>query len=336
MVNVCTWEKNKVERIVKSEGVYRCLLIITINRWPFAINQIIKFVKSKLIANEKLYICSGIKGIGMIEKVTEKFLAIDYIAIGGNILGAILVLVVGLWIIKILLKGLKAIMVKKQIDQSLQGFLMSLVGWGLRVFLFITVAGELGVETTSFAAVIAAVSLAVGMALQGSLSNFAGGALIMVFKPFRVGDYISAQGQEGTVKKIEIFTTILNTVDNKQIIIPNGGLSNGTIINYSREENRRVDLVFGVSYDADIKQVKEVLLNMANCHPLILRDPAPVIIVTKLNTSSIDFSLRSWVKNKDYWVVYHEIIEQGKDVLDKAGIEIPYPHVVEIQKIIKE
>lgn len=268
----------------------------------------------------------------MIEKITEKLLEIDYLAIMGKILGALIVLVIGLWIIKMLLKGLKAIMMKREIDVSLQGFLMSLVGWGLRVFLFITVAGELGLQTTSFAAVIAAASLAVGMALQGSLSNFAGGALIMIFKPFRVGDYISAQGQEGTVKKIEIFTTTLNTADNKQIIIPNGGLSNGTIVNYSKEQNRRVDLVFGVSYDANIKKVKEVLMDVINQHPLVLKHPKPEVVVVKLNTNSVDFAVRSWVKTENYWEVYSEVIERGKQALDKVGIEIPHPNIIEIQK----
>lgn len=268
----------------------------------------------------------------MIEKVTEKLLSIDYIGIAGKILGALLILVIGLWIIKMLLKGLKTIMTKRELDTSLQGFLMSLVGWGLRVFLFISVAGELGIETTSFAAVIAAASLAIGMALQGSLSNFAGGVLIMIFKPFRIGDFIDAQGQKGTVKKIEIFTTILNTVDNKQIILPNGALSNGVITNYSTEPIRRVDLVFSVSYDADIKQTKETLINIVNNHPLVLKDPAPVVLMAKLSDSSVDYEVRSWVNTPDYWAVHSDVLEKTKQALDNAGIEIPYPHTVEIHK----
>ncbi|MDO4763423.1 MAG: mechanosensitive ion channel [Flavobacteriaceae bacterium] len=270
----------------------------------------------------------------MIESILQKLSSVDYISIAGKILGALLVLFIGLWIIKMILKGLKVVLVKKQLDKSLQGFLMSLVGWGLRVFLFIAVAGELGIETTSFAAVIAAAGLAIGMALQGSLSNFAGGTLIMVFKPFRAGDFIDVQGQKGTVKKIEIFTTTLNTTDNKEIIIPNGILSNGIITNYSSETNRRVDLLIGVSYDANIKKTKEVLLNIVNNHPLILKDPAPAVMLLNLNESSVDYEIRSWVKNQDYWAVYSDVLEKTKEALDQAGIEIPYPHVIEIQKKI--
>lgn len=268
----------------------------------------------------------------MVESVLQKLSSIDYIGITGKILGALFILFVGLWIIKMILRGLKVVLEKKQLDKSLQSFLMSLVGWGLRVFLFISVAGELGIETTSFAAVIAAAGLAIGMALQGSLSNFAGGTLIMVFKPFRAGDFIDVQGQKGTVKKIEIFTTTLNTTDNKEIIIPNGVLSNGIIINYSSEANRRVDVSIGVSYDADIKKTKEVLTSVVNNHPLILKDPAPAVLLLNLNESSVDYEIRSWVKNQDYWTVYCDVLEKTKEALDQAGIEIPYPHVVEIQK----
>lgn len=264
----------------------------------------------------------------MVEKIIEKLLLIDYIGIAGRVLGALLLLVVGLWIINMLLRGLKVVMEKKQIDQSLQGFLTSLVRWGLRVFLFVAVAGELGIHTTSFAAVIAAAGLAIGMALQGSLSNFAGGTLIMIFKPFRVGDFIDAQGQKGVVKKIEIFTTTLNSVDNKQIIIPNGILSNGTIVNYSAEGIRRVDLTFGVSYDSDIKQTKEVLLGVVQNHPLVLKNPEPIVVMVKLNDSSVDYEVRPWVNVADYWTVYSDVMEKTKEALDKAGIEIPYPHVI--------
>lgn len=268
----------------------------------------------------------------MIEKITEKLLAIDYISVAGKLLSAVLILVVGLWIIKMLLKGLKMILVKRDLDKSLRGFLMSLVGWALKAFLFIAVAGELGIETTSFAAVIAAASLAIGMALQGSLSNFAGGVLIMIFKPFRAGDFIDAQGQKGVVKKIEIFTTTLNTVDNKEVIIPNGVLSNGIVTNYSSEENRRVDITFGVSYDADIKQTKEVLLGVLKGNNLVLKDPEPSVHLVKLNDSSVDYEVRAWVKGVDYWAVYFDIMERTKIALDDAGIEIPYPHTVEIHR----
>ncbi|MDO5608147.1 MAG: mechanosensitive ion channel [Capnocytophaga sp.] len=266
------------------------------------------------------------------ENILKELAAIDFIAIGTKVVGALLLLLIGLWIIKVVLRALKSVMKKRNLDESLQGFLASLIGWGLRIFLFITVAGQLGVETTSFAAIIAAAGLAVGLALQGSLSNFAGGALIMIFKPFKIGDYISAQGEQGTVKKIEIFTTTLNTVDNKEIILPNGALSNGNITNFSSEEKRRVDLTFGVSYDAGIKQTKEVLASVVNNHPLILKEPAPAIVMTELAESSVNYAVRSWVKSSDYWAVYSSVLEQTKEALDKANIEIPYPHSVEIQR----
>lgn len=251
---------------------------------------------------------------------------------GPKVVSALVILIVGLWIINILTKAVSKIMENRNLDASLRGFLSNLVGWALKIFLFITVIGQLGVETTSFAAVIAAAGLAIGMALQGSLSNFAGGALIMIFRPFKLGDYIEAQGVQGVVKNIEIFTTKINTVDNKEIILPNGALSNGNITNFSSEETRRVDLTFGVSYDADIKETRDVLSSVINSTPYTLKDPAPVVYVGELADSSVNFITRTWVKSADYWDAHFHIIENTKIALDKAGIEIPYPHAVEIQK----
>lgn len=265
-------------------------------------------------------------------KLLEKFKELDLISLGGKVLSALAILIIGLWIIKMLMKAVKKVMNRRGLDESLQGFLTSLISWALKIFLFVTVAGQLGVETTSFAAIIAAAGLAIGMALQGALANFAGGALIMIFRPFRVGDYIEAQGEQGVVKQIEIFTTKINTIDNKEVIIPNGILSNGNIINYSSEGNRRVDLTFGVSYDADIKQTKEVLMNVLTATPQALKDPAPAVMVGELAESSVNFITRTWVKSADYWDAYFHIMENTKIALDKAGIEIPYPHSVEIQK----
>ena len=170
------------------------------------------------------------------------------------------------------------------------------------------------------------------MALQGSLGNFAGGVLIMIFKPFKIGDLIEAQGEIGVVKEIEIFTTKLTGLSNKEIIIPNGSLSNGNIINYSTEGTRRVDLVFGVSYDSDIKQTKNVIMDVLTSHPKVLKDPAPAVTVLELADSSVNFATRPWCKTEDYWTVYFDVTEQVKEALDSAGIEIPYPHQVKIQK----
>ena len=223
-------------------------------------------------------------------------------------------------------------MKKRGVDETLQKFLANLLGWTLKILLFVSVTAKLGVETTSFAAIIGAAGLAVGLALQGSLSNFAGGALIMIFKPFKVGDLIEAQGELGVVKEIQIFTTQLTSPQNKLLIIPNGALSNGNITNYSAEGKIRMDLTFGVSYDADIKQTKDVLLKVLTDNPQVLKDPAPSVNVSALNDSSVDFAVRPWVTVADYWDVNFATHENVKIELDKAGIEIPYPHAVEIQK----
>ena len=247
-----------------------------------------------------------------------------------GVLSALAILIIGLFVIKLVVKTSKRLMTKGAIDSTLQNFLGNLVGWGLKALLFVTVISKLGVATTSFATIIGAAGLAVGLALQGS--NFAGGALIIIFKPFKIGDFIEAQGITGVVKEIQIFTTQLNTLDNKLAIIPNGVLSNGTILNYSAEGKIRIDLTFGVSYDADIKQTKEVLLNVLSSHPKVLKDPAPSVNVSELADSSVNFAVRPWATIEDYWDVYFDVTENTKIALDKAGIEIPYPHAVEIKK----
>jgi small conductance mechanosensitive channel len=256
-------------------------------------------------------------------------LATDY---GLKIISAIIIWIVGTWLIKKIIGAFKKLMTKSNYDESLQKFLLNLCNWALKILLIITLLGTLGVPTTSFAAVIAAAGLAVGLALQGSLGNFAGGVLLMIFKPIKIGDLIEAQGEIGVVKQIEIFTTKLIGLSNKEIIIPNGALSNGNIVNYTTEGTRRVDLVFGVGYDSDIKKTKEVLMNVLTSHPKVLQEPAPAVTVLELADSSINFATRPWCKTEDYWTVYFDVTEQTKEALDAAGIEIPYPHQVEIQK----
>jgi small conductance mechanosensitive channel len=223
-------------------------------------------------------------------------------------------------------------MKKRDYGISLELFLHNLLGWALRIVLIIVVLGTVGIETTSFAAILASAGLAIGLALQGSLGNFAGGVLIMIFKPFKVGDVIEAQGEIGAVKQIEIFTTKLTGLSNKEIIIPNGSLSNGNIVNYTTAGTRRVDLVFGVGYDSDIKKTKEVLMNVLTSHPKVLKDPEPSVNLMELADSSINFAVRPWCETADYWTVYFEVTEQTKEALDAAGIEIPYPHQVEIRR----
>lgn len=261
-------------------------------------------------------------------EIAESFV-VEY---GIKVIGAIAIWIIGSWIIKRVNRGIAKVMTKQNYDESLQKFLLNLIGWGLKILLFLAILSQLGVETTSFAAILAAAGLAVGMALQGSLGNFAGGVLIMIFKPIKIGDLVEAQGEIGVVKEIEIFTTKLTGLSNKEIIIPNGALSNGNIINYTTEGTRRVDLVFGVSYDADIKQSKEVMMNVLASHPKVLKDPSPAVTVLELADSSVNFAVRPWCKTEDYWNVYFDVTENTKLALDKAGIEIPYPHQVEIQK----
>jgi len=265
----------------------------------------------------------------------QKYLDIALAFIKNNsakVIAAILILIIGLWLSKKIVKLTQKLMAKKGVDVTLQKFLGDLLNWAFKILVFITAIAQVGVETTSFIAILGAAGLAVGLALQGSLANFAGGALIMIFKPFKVGDFIEAQGHTGVVKEIQIFVTKLNSPQNRLIILPNGTLSNGSITNYSEENVSRVDLSFGVSYDADIKQTKEVLMKVLLNNPKVLKEPAPAVKLSELADSSVNFVVRPWVATEDYWTVHFEVLEATKLALDKAGIEIPYPHQVEIKK----
>ena len=259
----------------------------------------------------------------LIEKITE---------FSPNVIAAILILVIGFWITRRIVKLLRKVMHTRGVDETLQRFLGDLVGWTLKVLIIVVAISQVGVESTSFIAILGAAGLAIGLALQGSLANFAGGTLIMIFKPFKVGDLIEAQGELGVVKEIQIFVTKLNSPQNKLVIIPNGTLSNGNIINYTEEGKLRVDLTFGVGYDEDIKKTKEVLMDIMTKNEKVLSDPEPTVNVSELADSSINFAVRPWTKPEHYWDVYFEVLEDGKYALDKAGIEIPYPHRVEIRK----
>ena len=253
---------------------------------------------------------------------TSSDLIIGYIP---KILLAIITLVVGLWIIKWILKAMNTGFKKRMVDPTISQFVTNIGRVLLKVVLFISVIGILGVQTSSFVAILAAMGLAVGLALQGSLSNFAGGVLIIMFKPFIKGEYIQAQGENGTVDSIAIFTTTLKTPDNKTIIIPNGPLANGNITNFSRETTRRVDFVFGVAYSDDIKKAQKILHNVVSKHEKTLKDPEPLVRVKELADSSVNFAVRVWVNREDYWDVYYDVIESVKAEFDKKGISIPFP-----------
>lgn len=238
---------------------------------------------------------------------------------------ALATLVIGLWVINMLVKVARRGMEKSNLDQTLVPFICSLLSWGLKALLLISVASMIGIATTSFVAVLGAAGLAVGLALQGSLANFAGGVLILIFKPYGVGDLVEAQGHLGVVKEVQIFNTILLTPNNKRVIIPNGALSNGSVVNYSAEGTLRVDLTIGIAYESDVPKAKEVLLQMMKENPLVLDDPAPLTAVTELADSSVNLAVRPWCTVANYWDVYFETTEQAKKVLEANGISIPFP-----------
>lgn len=261
-----------------------------------------------------------------LENVGEKLtsMAIEY---GPKLIGAILVLIIGGWVIKTLTRAFEKMLDKRNTDASLKPFLKGTVSILLKALLIISVLGMIGIEMTSFIAILGAAGLAVGMALSGTLQNFAGGVMILIFKPFKVGDYIDAQGHSGTVREIQIFNTILKTPDNKTIIIPNGGLSNSSMTNYSTEEKRRVDWTFGIGYGDDVDKAKAVIKRLANEDHRILNDPEVFIAVSELGNSSVNFAVRAWVNAADYWDVLFSMNEKIYHSFASEGLNIPFPQM---------
>jgi small conductance mechanosensitive channel len=259
------------------------------------------------------------------EQTLERLYAL-FVQYGLKLLLAIVVLVVGLWVIKMITRGLVKLLTKREVNPSLIPFLRSITNILLKVMLVISVMSMVGIQMTSFIAVLGAAGLAVGLALQGTLQNFAGGVMILLFKPYEVGHFIEAQGFMGTVKEIQIFTTVLSTPDNRKVIIPNSPLATGAITNFSAMPTRRIDFSFGIAYDDDIDKAKEILLKMANEDQRTLKEEnAPQVMVEELGDSSVNLKLRVWVKSEDYWSLYFDIVEGGKKRFDKAGISIPFP-----------
>ncbi|WP_057830797.1 mechanosensitive ion channel family protein [Colwellia sp. TT2012] len=238
---------------------------------------------------------------------------------------SMLTLLIGLWIISGISKLVKVSMERSKVDATLIPFMGSLVSWLLKLLLFISVASMVGIATTSFIAVLGAAGLAVGLALQGSLANFAGGVLIMIFKPYKVGDLIESQGHLGVVKEVQIFNTILLSPQSKRIIIPNGSTANGPVVNYTAEGKIRVDLSIGVSYNADIDQTKAVLMAVLVSNDKVMQEPAPFIGVSEMADSSVNFVVRPHCLPEHYWDVYFEVNEAMKKALDKNSITIPFP-----------
>lgn len=244
---------------------------------------------------------------------------------GGKLVLAIIVLIVGMWLISRFLMMVQKVMVKRDVDLSLQPFLRNIFGIALKVMLLISVVSIIGVETTSFIAVLGSIGLAIGLALQGSLSNFAGGVIILTVKPFRVGDFISALGQGGTVSEISILTTILKTPDNQVVYLPNGKLAADTIVNYSEEPTRRLVLTYGIHYNNDIAQAKNIIQEIVENDERVLKEPIPSIVVAQLGDSSVNIDMRVWVKKEDYWDVRFHLLEIIKLKFDEEKIIIPFP-----------
>ncbi len=249
------------------------------------------------------------------------------LSLGISIIKVILIWVVGNYIIKFGIKILENILNKAKLEATIKKFIINLSRVVLKVLLLVAIVQELGVETASIVALVGGFSLAIGLAFQGALSNFAGGLLILLFKPFKVGDFVDISGSIGFVEEIEMVSTKIRTPDNKIIIVPNGTTANSTLTNYSAKSIRRVDFSFGVAYESDLKQVKETLLEVVNAHDKVLKDPAPFVRLGEQADSSLNYTVRLWAKTSDYWDVHFDIIENVTDAFNEKGISIPYPQL---------
>lgn len=260
----------------------------------------------------------------------ERFITIvvDY---SPRLISAFLILFVGLYVIRFVNRFVRKLMVARHYDITLSQFLADILLWAMRILLFVSFISKLGVESTSFVAILGAMGLAIGLALQGSLSNFAGGVLIILFKPFRIGDFIEAQGVSGEVKEIEILYTKLRTTNNQTIFVPNGVLSNGTITNYSLENTRRADLKISVSYDTNLQEVKDIVAGILQSNPHVLEDPAPGIVISEMTESAIIMAIRPWAEREHFWTMVSDVLQDCKTQFDEKGIEMQ-PYVKELSK----
>lgn len=244
---------------------------------------------------------------------------------GMRLIAAVLIFLIGKLIARLIARLLEKLMIKSNMDKTLASFLRNLVYFLLLAFVIIAAIDKMGVQTTSLVALIGAAGLAIGFALQGSLSNFAAGVMLIIFRPFKVGDFVEAGGTMGSVQEIKIFSTILRSPDNRLIVVPNSKITGDNITNFTAIDKRRVDLVFGISYDDDIRKAKEVLEGIVKADQRVLSDPGPTIAVSELGDSSVNIVCRPWVKPADYWDVYFETTEKAKIALEAAGLSIPYP-----------
>ncbi len=269
---------------------------------------------------------SAEEGLSKLGTVAQQLLDLSVTA-GGRLLGALLIFVVGRILISFINKLVAKLMLKRQVDASIQSFVRSLVNIALMILLVIAVIGKLGVETTSFAALLASAGVAIGMALSGNLQNFAGGLIVLLLRPYKVGDVIESQGVIGTVREIQIFHTILVTADNKVIYIPNGALSSGTITNYSRENTRRLEWIIGVEYGENYDKVESTVRTILASDQRVLDVPPPFVALHALDSSSVNVVIRAWVKSEDFWNVYFDVNKAVYEVFNKEGIDFPFPQL---------
>ena len=270
-----------------------------------------------------------------IQRYTEQFITaiVHYIP---SLISAFILLFVGLYLVRLINRLMRRNMVRRNYDPTLSNFIADIILWAMRIILFVAVIGQLGIGTSSFVAILGAMGLAIGLSLQGSLSNFAGGMLIIMFKPFKLGDFIEAQGVSGTVTEIQIFITKLHSTNNQVIFVPNGSLSNGNITNYSSAGTRRANIEFTVSYDSDLKQVKEILHSILAKDVRILKEPAPGVVVTGLVDNGVRMAIRPWAKNEDYWGMFSDVLQTMKELLDEEGLEIqPFVKEANVKHIAK-
>lgn len=268
------------------------------------------------------------EGVRMLENINlEQIIDIYVLPWGINIFMALLIFIVGKYIVGIIANLVRTLMIKARIDNILVSFIRSLVKTILLLFVVVASLNQLGLDTTSLIALIGAAGLAIGLSLQSTLQNLAAGVMLIVFRPFKDGDFIEAAGVLGTVEKIQIFNTIMRTADNREIIVPNGSIFGGTITNYSARDTRRVDMVFGIGYGDDIRKAKDIIQNILDSDTRVLKDPAPLIAVAELADSSVNFNVRPWCSSSDYWSVFYDTHENIKIAFDEQGISIPYPQM---------
>lgn len=272
------------------------------------------------MSTNELVVASSEEAPAILDKIQA--IGIEY---GAKVLGALLVLIIGMWIVKLIKNSVVKLMEKKEVDPTLISFLAALVSVALKVFVIVAALGKLDIKTASFVAVLGAAGLAIGLAMQGSLANFASGVLMIIFKPFSIGDFIEAGGSTGSVVEISIFTTILDSPDNKRIIVPNAQVMGGSITNFNANGTRRVDLVAGIGYGDDIDKAKSVLDGILAADDRILKNPAPTVAVVEMADSSVNFVVRPWATGADYWDVYFDTTESIKKRFDQENISIPFP-----------